>query len=336
MSIRTVPHPSGVPVRFDCRWHQYTAGRPPTALRPVSRLLDRHFPFDEPRVVAAVARKSGIPPAEVRAAWGRQALLGKNIHEYIENTLQGLPPPTWTLLVKRQQQRMEREGGRKRESEKKKKKGSKAEETDDAEGKKAVGTEESIEKAMLHGEEAAYMVVADRVVDTITKNYDIIAVEQVIASPSWGIAGTVDFIARNKRTHKLLIGDWKTSGSVVSAFRFGSFETPCTGCLLHLPNSKFYRYAMQVIIYGEILKREKYFTNGFFGQQVKPISKALSEINVNPRDIHEALEYGIVQLSKNEEGEVCAEFKRVTESTVLPVDAEDLTFRELLKNVMTA
>ncbi|RNE98651.1 hypothetical protein TraAM80_08646 [Trypanosoma rangeli] len=103
---------------------------------------------------------------------------------------------------------------------------------------------------------------------------------------------------------------------------------------MHLPNSKFYRYAMQVIIYGEILKHERYLSDGFFGRAVKPIDASVKGISVAPRGLHNALEYGIVQLSKDEEGGVCVELKDITERTVLPVDARDTTFRELLKNVM--
>ncbi|RNF15427.1 uncharacterized protein Tco025E_05530 [Trypanosoma conorhini] len=340
--MRRVPHPSGVDVVFDAKWHQYKVGH--TALRSVSKVLDKYFPFDEKRVLALVSKKTGQPVEDVKALWNRQALLGKNIHEYIETKLRGLPPPTWTLLLKRQQQQAAAAAAAAKEEPVKKKRGRKkkkaaaAAEADEKERGEAASlstaSSQSTVDALLHGEEAAYMKAADGVIETILGNYDVIAVEQVIASPSWGIGGTVDLIARNKRTQKLFIGDWKTSSSVASAFRFGSFETPCTGCLMHLPNTKFYRYAMQVIIYGEILKHERYLSDGFFGRAVKPVDASVKGITVSSRSLHSALEYGIVQLSKNEEGGVCVEFKEVTEGTVLPVDARDFTFRELLKNVM--
>ncbi|RNE98652.1 hypothetical protein TraAM80_08647 [Trypanosoma rangeli] len=103
--MKRVPHPSGVDIIFDAKWHQYKLGH--TALRSVSKVLDKHFPFDEKRVLALVSKKTGQPVEDVKAGWNRQALLGKNIHEYIEAKLCGLPPPTWTLLLKRQQKQAE-------------------------------------------------------------------------------------------------------------------------------------------------------------------------------------------------------------------------------------
>ncbi|CBH15182.1 hypothetical protein, conserved [Trypanosoma brucei gambiense DAL972] len=333
-----VPHPSGVDILFDSKWHQYKIGN--CALRSVSKLLDKHFPFDEKRALAAVAKKTGQTTEEVKASWNRQALLGKNIHEYIECKLRGLPPPTWTLLLKKKRRKEDvfrhqdiREGSKKKKKDKKGDGDSEGSEGSDGKKHASRGSKNLID-TLLHGEEEAYMVVADRVVETIECNYDIIAVEQVIASVPWGIAGTVDLIARNKRTGRLLIGDWKTSGTVASSFRFSPFETPCTGCLLHLPNSRFHRYAMQVAIYGEILKNDQYLEKGFFGKKIEPLNKDIGEINLSPAMVNEALEYGIVQMQKNDAGSVCVEFKEVKESTVMPVDATDCTFLQLLHSVM--
>ena len=93
-----------------------------------------------------------------------------------------------------------------------------------------------------HGEEDLYTPVALAAVDKVLSMYDTVAVEQVIASPQLKVAGTIDFIGRNKKTGAILIADWKTSGTTVSSFRFGSFETPALGYLSHLPNAKFFRY----------------------------------------------------------------------------------------------
>nr|CCC93422.1 conserved hypothetical protein [Trypanosoma congolense IL3000] len=336
-----VPHPSGVDILFDTKWHQYKVGN--CAFRSVSKLLDKFFPFDEKRALAAVSKKTGQTVEEVKASWNRQALLGKNIHEYIECKLRGLPPPTWTLLLKRKRRKEEAallqdETKIKKKKKKKKIHGDPLNHGDNAaEGDtkpEASRKKKDFLDTVLHGEEEAYMVVADRVVETIENNYDIVAVEQVVASLSWGIAGTIDFVARNKRTGKLLIGDWKTSGTVTSGFRFGHFETPCEGCLMHLPNSRFHRYAMQVIVYGEILKYEHYLENGFFGKKIEPLNSEIGEISLTPDMVGEALEYGVIQMQKNEVGSVCVDFKEVKESIVMPMDATDYTFMQLLQGVM--
>ncbi|KPA78157.1 hypothetical protein ABB37_06330 [Leptomonas pyrrhocoris] len=369
--LKRIPHPSGAEILFDAKWHQYKIGG--TALRSVSKLLDKYFPFDEKRVLQLVAKKTGQPVDVIKRGWTRQALLGKNVHEYIECQLLQKPPPSFMLLLKRKEAR-------------------EAARPADATGPTHTSTS-ALEDEALHGEESLYLPVADAAVRTILAHYDCLSSEQVIAAPRWGIAGTIDFVGRNKQTNKILIGDWKTSGSVTSNFRFGSFETPCPGCLRHLPNSKFYRYAMQVIIYGRILAREEYFKRKFFDAQLRTAlasevraatlssSPAAAEKGVAAKklrrkapkgkagkqdvdevsaadsngsavamtsadvttlldtyyhgdNMEEEFEYGIVQLSKDEDGRVVVEFKAVTPATVLPPDCPDSSFDELLQRVM--
>jgi hypothetical protein len=263
--MKKITHPSGKLITFNSQWHQYSMEGCGT-LKSVSKVLDRHFPFDEARVSSVVSAKTGQTPAEVSAGWKRQAVLGKNIHAFIEAKLRNEPPPV-------------------------------------------------VPAAELHGEEAKYMPVAQVAVDTVSKLYETVAIEQVIASPMLGLAGTIDFLGRNKRTGAILVGDWKTSGSITSSFRFGSFETPAIGMLSHLPNAKLYRYALQIMIYGFMLRLEGY--DSVFGPEI----------------LSKPIEYGIIQMSKTDTGDVDLEFKKVCESTILPIEGE-LGVDELLRAVI--
>ncbi|GET88274.1 hypothetical protein, conserved [Leishmania tarentolae] len=349
--LKRIRHPSGSEILFDAKWHQYKVGG--TALRSVSKLLDRFFPFDEKHVLQLVSKKTGEPVDKIKQGWSRQALLGKNVHEFIECKLLKKPPPTFTLLMKRKQAR-------------------EAARPADATGPAAISTT-PLEDDMLHGEEALYLPVAEMAVEKVLSTYDVLSAEQVIAAPEWGIAGTIDFMGRNRHTNRVLIGDWKTTGSTTSNFRFGTFETPCPGALRHLPNAKMYRYAMQVIIYGEILAREQYFEKRFFDAQLRasltaslaspstvvtppapqtktrgrPSSRAAASAKPDigsdverllntfyKSNTEERFEYGIVQLAKGEDGGVVVEFKEVTPATVLPPDCPEMTFGSLLQRVM--
>ncbi|CAJ1008289.1 hypothetical protein Q4I28_003602 [Leishmania naiffi] len=351
LQLKRIRHPSGSEIVFDAKWHHYKLGG--TALRSVSKLLDRYFPFDEKRVLELVSKKTGQPVDKIKQGWSRQALLGKNVHEFIECKLLKKPPPSFTLLMKRKQAR-------------------EAARPADATGPAAITTT-PLEDEVLHGEEALYLPVAEMAVEKVLNAYDVLGAEQVIASPDWGIAGTIDFMARNRRTNRVLIGDWKTTGSTTSNFRFGSFETPCPGALRHLPNNKTHRYSMQVIIYGEILAQEQYFEKQFFDAQLRasltaspanpstevtlPASPAKTRGQPSSRvaslatpdsesDVESLLttfyrnsteqrfEYGIVQLSKGEDGGVVADFKEVTPASVLPPDCPEMTFESLLRRVM--
>lgn len=329
--MKAVAHPSGMPLLFDAKWHQYKMGG--VALRSVSKVLDQFFPFDEKRVLGIVSKKTGEPEEVIKEKWNRQALLGKNIHEFIEKKILSQPPPTFYLLLEKFKDKPDIPAAM---------------------------------KDMIHGEEFLYLPAAEKAVETVKKDYTVLAVEQVVACPSLGIAGTIDLLAQNKKTGKILIGDWKTSGSIRSDFRFGSFETSSLGCLRHLPNSKMYRYALQIIIYGEILRREKYFESGFFekhalgggavtgGEEGKPmlphsqdkvIKRTLADGTTPPTSLSGAcssnssldpidLEYGLMHFCKEQTGDVTSEFVGISESTVLPVDRPEMTFTHLLKQVL--
>ncbi|CCW71819.1 unnamed protein product [Phytomonas sp. Hart1] len=326
--MKRIPHPSGTPVLFDAKWHQYKLGE--TALRSVSRLLDRHFPFDEARVLALVSRKTGAPVEVVKRGWAQQAVLGKNIHEFIECRLTGRPPPIWAAGLPRA-------AGEPPETPPK---ADKNDETDE----KSEKMDEKTAAALggIHGEEGLYLPAVEAAVARVVGRYDVLAVEQVVASPEWGLAGTIDLLARDKQTGGLLLADWKTTGGVRSSFRFGSFEGPGAGCLRHLPNAKSYRYAMQLLLYGAILKQQRYVESGFFDAALAKSARRTSPAAppVSLAALREAIagpvEYGLVQFAKDDEGGVVAEFKRVEEATVLPPDDHEMSFSQLMQKVMLA
>ena len=139
--------------------------------------------------------------------------------------------------------------------------------------------------ARLHGKEELFYPAATVAAQAVMKHYDILGVEEMVASKRFGIAGTIDFIARNKRTGALLIGDWKTSQTSASEWAFSSYETPALPPVAHLPNSKMTKYALQTMLYGFILRTEGYAS--LFGKAV----------------IDKPMEYGIVKFSLAAEGD---------------------------------
>lgn len=156
--------------------------------------------------------------------------------------------------------------------------------------------------------------VAAEAVHAVTAKYDVVAVEAMVCSPKLGIAGTIDFIGRSKETGRLLIVDWKTSGSPSTGFRFSDFEEPCPQPLKHLPNNKYSRYAVQVLTYGYILRGDGYH-------------------DIYP-GLDQPLDYGLAVFSKLDNGGVGLEFKKVTPESIMPADrGDDLSpdaFLELL------
>jgi hypothetical protein len=155
----------------------------------------------------------------------------------------------------------------------------------------------------LQGEEQDYYPAATIAANSISEHYDTIACEAMVCSPKMRIAGTIDFLGRNKKTGAIAVMDWKTTSGTLSGFRFGSMDEPCPAPLGHLPNSKITRYSLQVMLYGHILKSEGY--SKIYGKELDTVD----------------LEYGIVQIGKSE-GSLMAEvqFYRVVDELLVPPD----------------
>lgn len=144
----------------------------------------------------------------------------------------------------------------------------------------------------VQGSEASYEPVAKEATKNVLEHYDVIAIESMVACPKYKVAGTVDFLGRNKRTGGLFIGDWKTSASVKRDFALSQFDSHATGVLQHLPANKFMRYTLQTLVYGHIIR-----TNGY-----------LATYDV---DASVPIEYGLVRLGAGEFGDMQAVYRKV-------------------------
>uniref|UniRef100_A0A7S1MMB8 PD-(D/E)XK endonuclease-like domain-containing protein n=1 Tax=Neobodo designis TaxID=312471 RepID=A0A7S1MMB8_NEODS len=170
--------------------------------------------------------------------------------------------------------------------------------------------------AVRQGNEEKFLPVATAAVERVQADYEIIAVETIVVSERFQLAGTIDFLAKNRKTGAVMVGDWKTTSSVATGFKFSSFEGPCPPPVSHLPNSKLTRYALQTMLYGHILRTEGYASLIDDGIATMP------------------LEYGLVRFGPNERGEVVADFTRVCESDLHGVDdAADLPSTTLIERI---
>ena len=90
--------------------------------------------------------------------------------------------------------------------------------------------------------------------EKVTQGYEPWATEKLIFDKECGVAGSVDFIARNTVTGKFLIVDWKrclTKKGFDVAFMGKKMLPP----LDHLHDHKQNKWALQVNVYREILER---------------------------------------------------------------------------------
>lgn len=81
--------------------------------------------------------------------------------------------------------------------------------------------------------------------------YVPIANEIIVNDPALGLAGTIDFVAYNKRTDTVDILDWKTS----KQFAIKSGKTTMKAPFDHFPNTNVSEYSLQLSLYKYIVEK---------------------------------------------------------------------------------
>ena len=90
--------------------------------------------------------------------------------------------------------------------------------------------------------------------DLYTRGYNVIGSEVIIASPKFGIAGTVDLLViGNSLTIDII--DWKTNIEIKKYNEFSTALEPIS----HLDNCNFNLYSLQLNLYEFILREENYY-----------------------------------------------------------------------------
>lgn len=87
------------------------------------------------------------------------------------------------------------------------------------------------------------------------KYYRTIAVEKIIFTPRYEIAGTVDAIFQNKKTKRYLLIDWKTSKKIETKNKWQN----CLCGFEKFQCTSFNKFMFQLNSYLYILKIEKYY-----------------------------------------------------------------------------
>ena len=70
------------------------------------------------------------------------------------------------------------------------------------------------------------------------------------------IAGTIDLLARSRKTGAVIIGDWKTNKALDAENKWGKFGLDP---IRHVPDTPFGHYECQLSLYQYLLMFGKYF-----------------------------------------------------------------------------
>jgi ATP-dependent exoDNAse (exonuclease V) beta subunit len=113
--------------------------------------------------------------------------------------------------------------------------------------------------------ELAYLKSLEEFIPKFLKKYEIIEAEKMIFSPKYKIAGTIDLLARNKKTGKIHVLDWKTNKAIERENRWQKGKGKDE--LSHLDSCNFNKYSLQLNLYQRLLK-EEYFEDAEFERYI--------------------------------------------------------------------
>ena len=93
--------------------------------------------------------------------------------------------------------------------------------------------------------------ICEDLYEKMSKVYVPIANEIIVNDPPLGLAGTIDFVAYNKRTDTIDILDWKTSKQFSMSNGNKMMKFPFD----HFPNTNVYEYSLQLSLYKYIVEK---------------------------------------------------------------------------------
>ena len=104
----------------------------------------------------------------------------------------------------------------------------------------------------------------------IKPKLELIEPEKIVCDPEWGLAGTIDVLAKDPKADRMIIMDWKTNKKIDMDTVFGKYGF---GPIAHIPDCEFGHYALQLNTYEAILKHA-----GYIGRDV-PVLKYLIHLH---------------------------------------------------------
>jgi ATP-dependent exoDNAse (exonuclease V) beta subunit len=96
----------------------------------------------------------------------------------------------------------------------------------------------------------------DKLFPKLLERFRVVAAEQVVFSPSMGLAGQIDLLMADDAAQQGIIIDWKTNNKITDEEgAFGNMLEP----IEHLKNCDVVKYGLQLGLYEKILIDEEYY-----------------------------------------------------------------------------
>lgn len=141
-----------------------------------------------------------------------------------------------------------------------------------------------IHQATILKEEIAFPVIWDYV-DYLKSMFTFLSCEQIVFSPRYALAGSIDLLMAEHPKRTLWILDWKSNERIDTVNQYGEFMLPP---LTHLHHCHLVHYALQLGTYERLIRDEGYLAaNGMAGYTIRkmllhipPMENKIVEIEV--------------------------------------------------------
>ncbi len=216
-NIKTSVMPNGMTLQFEEKWHKYSVKEKPE-LKFISgtKFLSKFsVPFDRDGISARYAKKYDMKQKDVINMWEKKGEISREAGTLVHNYIEDV------LLGKEPR----------------------IPQTVDS-----LYSNEIIESGMKKIKQA------DLVCEKILDEYEIVAVEEILASIEYGIAGMADLRAINKKSRAMTILDHKTNAKIDMNNRWSNMLPP----IQNLEDCSFNKYSLQLNLYEKVLKLGDY------------------------------------------------------------------------------
>lgn len=213
--MKTAQNPSGQTIYFDEDRHRYFCGD--IVLTSVTTWVGSFFPkFNAEKVAKGYAKKNGKTPEYWMEEWAKKGEDADELGTNVHGYAEHCIEAPYTQLLR---------------------------------------LDPLITPEPKNDKESAMFQSVDKAITELRKRYRFISAEAIVFSLALGIAGTIDFLAKEIATGDILIGDWKTNQKIDKEDVWRTAFPPISS----LDDCNFNKYALQVNMYEKILTVENYF-----------------------------------------------------------------------------
>ena len=221
--LKLAPHPSGLTIAFEDKRHIYfikDEGYENVVFTSGTTFIGQFFEkFDKERISARYAKKHCMKQQDVLDDWEERGRVGREDGTAVHDYAENI------VKILRDS---------------------------DSVDSKAITKVSAEENQRVHN----MQLQAERAIEYLSRDYEFLEPEMIVASPELKIAGMLDLPAVNKKTGVQVIFDYKTNKAIKTENIWQSGLAP----IKHLQDTNFNHYCLQLNLYEYLGRHDDYYS----------------------------------------------------------------------------